>query len=125
MATITGTQGEKVDQITQLFLAQQGQIRLMQWIGGIFIPVLIVFASWLVLTVNSTKLEIVALQGKIELVNQRVEQSEKALNQRMDQMEKTLAKIDEHLNKIDERLSKIDERLNKIDERLNKLEKKP
>lgn len=148
MATITGTQGEKVDQVTQLLLAVQAQIRVLQWLLGIFIPVLILFASWLALTITSTKLEIVALQGKVELVNQRVDQSEKTLTQRidltekalnqrmdqmdkrmdqmekrMDQMEKTLAKIDAKLDKIDERLGKIEDRLNKVEDRLGKLEK--
>jgi hypothetical protein len=97
MATITGTQGEKTDQLTQLFLAQQAQIRLMQWLGGILLPLLIAFVAWLVLSVNSTKLEIVGLQGEMKLLNRQLEQ-----------LEKTLEKMDAKLGKIEERLDKLE-----------------
>ncbi len=107
-------------QLTQLFLAQQAQIRLIQWLGGILMPLLIAFNGWLVFSVSSTQRDVGVLQGKLEAVNGRLDQIDKTANQRFDQLDKTTSGRFDQLEKM---FQKIDAKLDKLDGRVGKLEK--
>ena len=119
MSTITGTQGEKVDQLSQMFLALQAQLRVMQWVAGIFLPLVIALIGWLVLSVNASQREVVELRGetKRDIAELRSETTReigevrsdiKTLKLQVEQIDKTLQKIDARLDKIEERLSKLE-----------------
>lgn len=92
MSTITGTQGEKVDQLTQLFLAQQAQLRLLQWVGTVTLPLIVALDVWIVSCVTTT-------QSDVKLINQRLDQMEKGNTERFGRIDRALQKLDERLEK--------------------------